>query len=93
MRKHEIDIDELEKKYRLELETMQKNHEHKMEIIRLEHENAIARQEKAAMNTAMSGAMGSVLEQICGGIADSPEIKEKFNQIAMDSLRKKRSGQ
>ena len=89
MEQHKIDIDSLKEKHKLELEASEKEHKHKLEIIQKEHENELIRKEKELENSAKYGAMGSAFGSLINNVIDTPEMRDKINQVMKESLKKK----
>ena len=80
---HKINIEDLEKKHKLEMETKEKEYQHEKEIMELKSRTTINEKNQEMMNSAMSGVMGNIFNDILSGKLDPDKINElskKFNQ-------------
>lgn len=81
MKQHEVDIDNLKEKHRMEMELKDKEHEHEKEILKLKSKNTINEQGQEAMNNALAGVVGGVVNDVLSGKLKAEDLEKISNNF------------
>ncbi len=82
---HKINIEDLEKKHKLEMKSKEKEYEHEKEILELKSRTSINEKNQEVMNTAMSGIMENIFNDILTGKIDPDKLNDLSKKFSKDN--------